>query len=263
VSASEGYEKLYAEICRMKDNEYAHGICWNQKDYDELVVWGEQYLGLEAEAWLKPFEKAVSVESTMAEGYGFDETINLLMNKFELTEGAKERVRNISFNTQSYYGSIIQNLDGLKEDNFELYKLALFGSTRYFDAKAMKDISELLLKGCLNPYEEEQASFVFRRYKFDDRLYAMPMSASRMETLYNYILFEFKKCGESEVALGLYNQLCSFFHREDLIKEDLVRETMSDINELKQLMQDIVARDCGDDEGLCQMQLVLEKFINM
>ncbi len=206
---SPGYRKLYHDIQKMKEPGYAKGLSLSMEDYRELVEWGRKKLHTEPEEWLRPWPELFFEDRSSDSLPGFGEAAELLFPEGGSDPVFLNMIRDITFNTKSYYDTVIRYLDELKARNDSLYKKALFCASRYMNDEVLKRIAELLLTDSLTEYERTEAEYIFKRYAHDERLYHCPMSLERIGSLIDFAMYEEANGGGGVCA----QEFCRFVSR--------------------------------------------------
>lgn len=230
LEQSRGYVSLYAEINKMKNMAYVEELKYCASYVEEMAEWGRKYLGYEPEEWLEDYRELSRESFSLGKEIGFEESATILFSDYHMNESTYAAVRDIAFNKQSYYNTVISHLCKLKEVDEKLYKKALFSSTRYFDDSVLRKVAELLMGGKALGKDATEASFIFKRFAHDERLYQFPMTVDRVFALIYYITYQEKMEGTSDVADELLQRLRIYYDIK--IEEINLRQILIEITEL-------------------------------
>ncbi len=229
LTPSEAYEALLCEIEKIKESGYAETLCITPEDYEELQIWGREYLSAEPDEWLRPYRKA---ETPKTGSLGFEETAKLLFSEYAPDEETINVISSIAHNDRSYYGEIVHHLDFFKNKNEELYKKALFNAARYADEEVIERIAELLYEDVLSEEEKTEALYPFIRYGSEDRLYQFPLTEKRINGLLKYCMYEERENETTTVRENWYRGIVGFYQPEGFTKEpeeDVTVELLRDL----------------------------------
>ncbi len=237
---TKGYRKLYEEIQRVKTAGYAESLFFTPEDYEELKEWGKTLLGADPEEWLRPYRKIkadrkrndqVMTNQFSDDQAGFMKAVDLLFDEYRMDEEEKEAIRDISYNKESYYGSIIASLPLFQEKSESLYRKALFNAARYTKDTVIRRIAELLMTGDLTEGEQAEALYPFQRYAYEDRLYGFPMTEDRVRGLYTYCLYEEREEDDPVVRREWFRRLKKEYQGEEIAVDGEI-VTMEELRDL-------------------------------
>ncbi len=189
---TEGYKRLYRYIERIREKGYAESLSITCEDYEELKRWGWDFLGLEADKWLKSYRKLGLLEDVTGKDISFARAERILFSDVALDDEMIDELSSIAYDNKSYYGHIISSLPVFEKNDRKLYKKALFTASRYVNDSVIRRIAEMLMEEELTETELIAALYPFQRYARDNSLYGFPMTADRVMGLYTYCLYEDK-----------------------------------------------------------------------
>ncbi len=210
IIPSIGYEKLYLEICKMKDKNYVYHQELSLKQYKELQQWGKEYFGQDVD-WLYPYDKIGKQDQ--GNNIGIFESIKLLFDNYDIDQKTEKAIYDICYSEDGYYDEIVKKLS-LFECNEELYKIALFSSGRYLNDDILFRCAELLYNEKLSKQEQEKAFYYFRRYSqktTDKYLFSFPMENKRILALFYVSMYEEKNLDTNIIVQGWIKAICEFF----------------------------------------------------
>lgn len=257
VETSKGYDGIYSEICKIKKLSYAEQLRYEASDYEEMAAWGKKYFGYEPRKWLKNFRELKPVNKDEIADIGFEESAQLLFSDYSVNEKTYEAIRDIAFNKRSYYSTVISYLDDFKEVDEELYKKALFSSTRYFDDKVLRNVAKLLVDGKAQGKDIKEACFMFKRFAHDERLYRFPMNADRICALLHYIFYQEQTEGTSDVAEEFIIRLLDYYGMNQ--SENYIRN----YEYLECLLDEISKREIGIGTDRFEEKIQMQECIKV
>lgn len=199
---TEGYRKLYREICSMATPGYAEKMRITQADYEEYAAWVRDVLKLDPSKVLSwSFPKVDRMENVH-----FEEALEILFEEREYKSIRKfhEVMYDICFTKKrSYYPAIVDNLERLKKVDGDLYEAAMAASVRTDWPFVLQYVAKSLYFNQVSQARVDSYKFIFDNNVGNDHFFKLPMAAGILCTNYYYGKYA-EEHGDSKYAQKFY-----------------------------------------------------------
>lgn len=200
-----GYKKLYSEICKMMGAGYAERLHITQKDYEEYALWVKKVLKLDPNKVLSWSSPAVD----RMEDIRFSDALDILYSEKNYNE--KRSFHGVMYDIcfgkkRQYYRSIVDNYARLKKIDADLYESAVAASVRTDWPFVLKYVAKSVYLGTVSEDRIGSYRFIFDRNVDNNHFFKLPMAADILSTNYYYGKFA-EEHGDSKYERKFYSFL--------------------------------------------------------
>lgn len=211
---TEGYLKLYREIMKFADDDYARQCRITKQDYDGAYAWIRDVLKLDVKSFLRPFP--AKAEKAAINDAGFSECMNLLLAGKEAVRQKEELLYSCGHSalgsTGGFYRRICDQIPFLMGKDKALDPSILGSAGRGRVSWLLKMIARNAYE-CQEEEEGRKIGYAFERWGNKATFYRFPMKGDYIAALYYYSMFQ-ERFSKNVIGKNWYTRFKGYYKEE-------------------------------------------------